>query len=51
MDRDELDIYLELAKEAETSGGEFKGCELDNEYFELSLVRYTELTAKNFKIP
>jgi len=28
----------------------FKGCELDDEYFELSLARYNTLTGKEFNL-
>lgn len=33
----------------DNTGRIFNGCEFDEEYYELSLVRFTELTGKNFK--
>jgi DNA modification methylase len=32
----------------ENTGRNFKGCEIDPEYYELSIARYTELTGKQY---
>lgn len=48
-----LDIFSGAASvmiACDNTGRNFKGCELDDEYFELSLARYTELTGKNFQV-
>jgi site-specific DNA-methyltransferase (adenine-specific) len=48
-----LDLFTGSASvmiAAENTGRSFKGCELDPEYFELSLSRYILLTGKEFTI-
>lgn len=49
-----LDIFAGSASvmiACENTSRTFFGCELDEEYYELSKARYTELTGKNFTLP